>query len=38
MFFVLVVRSCGGVPSAISWFGVFWPAEGLMFLTDVLLA
>ena len=28
MFFVLVVRSCGGVPSAISWFGVFWPAEG----------
>ena len=38
MFFVLVVRSRGGVPSAILWFGVSWPAEGLMFLKDVLLS
>ena len=38
MFFVFVVRSWGGVPSAISWFGAFWPEEGLMFLKDVLLS
>ena len=38
MFSVLVVRSRGGAPAAILWFGAFWPAEGLMFLKDVLLS
>ena len=38
MFFVFVVRSCGGVPAAILRFGAFWPSEGLVFLKDALLS
>ena len=38
MIFVFVGCSCAWVPSVILWFGVFWPAEGLVFLKDVLLS